>query len=230
MAKWRNGEVGYLFNLILYQPLLSILFFIYEHVPGKSFGLAIILLTILIKLILYPLGSKAIKSQKALASLQPKVKEIQEKYKDNKEEQGRQLIELYKKEKINPFSGILPLLIQTPILIALYWVFRSGIASSQSINPIFLGMNLSKPSYILAAIVAVFQFFQAKMAFPKTEKAKNENDFSAQLQKQMLYFTPVLMFLILLSLPSALGVYFLTTTLFSIIQQKIYERRNKEIN
>lgn len=230
--------MGNLFNTILYQPLFNILILLYEYIPGNDFGIAIIILTILIKLILYPLGSKAIKSQKALAELQPKVKEIQEKYKDSKEEQGRKLIELYKNEKINPLSGIWTLLIQLPILIALYRVFWVGFKPEQlnllynfvprpeNINPTFLGiLDLSKPSFALAVIVGVVQFIQIKLITPKT-KETGKKDFSAQMQKQMQYFMPFFIVLILSGLPSALGIYFLTTTLFTIIQQYIVTKKN----
>jgi len=97
-----------LFNTILYRPLLNFLVLLYKYVPGHDFGIAIILLTVIVKLLLYPLGSKAIKSQKNLAEIQPKIKEIQEKYKDDKEKQTRALMEFYKEAKVNPFSGCLP--------------------------------------------------------------------------------------------------------------------------
>ena len=116
-----------IFNTFLYRPLFNVLILFYQYVPGHDFGLAVIILTILIKLIFYPLGIKAIKSQKELSGLQPKIKEIQEKYKDNKEQQTKEVMALYKKERINPFSGCLPLLIQLPVLLALYRVFWRGL-------------------------------------------------------------------------------------------------------
>ena len=117
------------FNEILYRPLFNILVLLYNIIPGDDLGIAIIVLTIGIKLVLYPLNQKAIKSQKALQELQPKIKEIQKKYKD-KTQQAEELLKLYKEAKINPFSGFLPLLIQIPILIALYKVFL-GINGNQ---------------------------------------------------------------------------------------------------
>ncbi|MDP2909963.1 MAG: YidC/Oxa1 family membrane protein insertase [bacterium] len=232
--------MGHLFNTLLYQPLLNILVLFYEYIPGQDFGIAIIALTILIKLIFYPLGSKAIKSQKALAELQPKVKEIQAKYKDNKEEQGRQLIELYKKEKINPFSGIGIILIQLPVLIALYRVFWLGLSPDQlnllynfvprpeSISPMFLGLiDLSKSNLVMAALVGITQFFQTKMITPQKNKDSGGKDFAGQMQKQMLYFMPVFMFLILMGLPSALGLYLLTTAVFTIIQQYLLTKKHE---
>lgn len=245
------------FNTILYRPLFNILVLLYEYLPGHDFGLAIIVLTILIKLIFYPLGAKAIKSQKALSGLQPKIKEIQDKYKDNKEEQTKALMALYKKEKINPFSGCLPLLIQLPVLLALYRVFWRGLQPEtmallynfvphvESISTSFLGIiDLSQsatiiienvrhylwPNIVLIFLVGIVQFIQMKMSSPKSEKdKKQDSSFAGQMQKQMLYFMPAFIVLILFRMPSAIGLYWLTTTLFTILQQYfIIARKGKE--
>ena len=244
------------FNTILYQPLLNILILLYQYLPGRDFGLAVIVLTILIKFLFYPLGVKAIKSQKALSTLQPKIKEIQEKYKDNKEQQTKEIMGLYKREKINPFSGCLPLLIQLPVLIALYRVFWKGLQPDQfssllysfvphieSINTSFLGiMDLSQPATIMVEnvrhylwpnivlifLVAIVQFIQMKMNTPKPKTSKKQDSgFAGQMQKQMLYFMPAFMVLILFRLPSAIGLYWLTTTLFTIIQQYVILKKEK---
>ena len=243
------------FNLILYQPLLNALVLLYLYLPGHDFGIAVIILTILIKLLFYPLGVKSIKSQKALSTIQPKIKEIQEKYKSDKEKQTKEMMALYKEEKINPFSGCLPILIQLPVLIALYRVFWKGLQVDQvssllygfipsigSINTSFLGIiDLSQSAtimientrhylwlnIILIALVGIAQFFQIKMTAPKTKSGK-DNSFSSQMQKQMQYFMPGFIILILFSLPSALALYFLTTTLFTIIQQYVILRHKND--
>ena len=218
------------FNIILYRPLLNILILLYKYLPGHDFGVAVIILTILIKLLLYPLGNKAIKSQKALLTLQPKIKEIQEKYKDNKEEQAKALMALYKKEKISPFSGFLPLLIQLPVLIALYRVFWHGLQPEAGIiNPTFFGIiNLSQPNIIMALLAGIFQFIQTKMSIPKQKNRKQDSGLADQMQKQMQYFMPAFMVIILLRLPSAIGLYWITTTLFTIIQQYFIITRSKK--
>lgn len=223
-----------LFNTILYQPLFNALVLLYEYLPGHDFGIAVIVLTVLIKIIFYPLGIQAIRSQKVLSELQPKIKEIQEKFKDDKEKQGRAMMELYQKEKINPFSGCLPLLIQLPILIALYRVFWKGFQSGQMthlygfvphpgvISPTFLGLvNLAEPSIVLAILAGIFQFWQSKMLAPKTKTTqKGTPEFSQMIQKQMLYFFPIFTVFILLKLPAAVGLYWIVAVLFSIIQQR----------
>jgi len=230
------------FNTILYQPLLNILILLYEYLPGHDFGLAVIVLTILIKILFYPLGVKAIKSQKALSGLQPKIKEIQEKYKDNKEQQTREIMGLYKREKINPFSGCLPILIQLPVLIALYRVFWHGLQPEQmtllysfvplpgAIDSTFFGIiNLANPNMVVAFLAGIFQFFQVKMVTPKSKPGKKkDSSFSGQMQKQMQYFMPAFMVLILFRLPSAIGLYWLTTTLFTIIQQYVILKKKHD--
>jgi len=227
------------FNTILYRPLFNALVLLYEYLPGKDFGAAIIVLTALIRILLFPFGRKALKSQKALSELQPKVKEIQEKFKDDKEKQTKEIMELYKREKINPFSGCLPLLIQFPILIALYRVFWRGLQKEQLvflygfvsapeiINSMFFGLiDLSQPNIVLAILAGVFQFIQTKMLTPKTKKnSAGGAGFSDAMQKQMQYLFPILTVIILLRLPSALGLYWLATTLFTIAQQYFLFKR-----
>lgn len=222
------------FNTILYQPLFNALVLLYQYLPGHDFGMAVIILTVMIRIILYPLMIKSIRSQKILSDLQPKIQEIQQKHKDDKEKQSKELMALYQREKINPFGGCLPLLIQLPILIALYRVFWKGlqpeamsmlynfVPNPGTIDPTFLGfINLAEPSLIFAVLAGVTQFFQSKMLM--TQKANGKGDqmgqFSNMMQKQMLYFFPVFTVLILLRLPSAIGLYWTITALFSIGQQ-----------
>ncbi len=119
-------SIGNIFNLILYQPLLNFLILLYIYLPGHDFGVSVIVLTVVVKLILSPTSIKALRSQKKMAEIQPRLSEIQEKYKEDKEKQSRATMELYKEAKVNPFSGCFPLLIQLPILIALYQVFLGG--------------------------------------------------------------------------------------------------------
>src|SRR3990167_8329473 len=179
------------FNAFLYQPLFNALILIYLYLPGHDFGIAVIALTVLIKLVFYPLGAQAIRSQKSLALLQPKMKEIQEKFKNNKEQQSRAMLDLYKKKKINPFSSFLPLIIQLPILIGLYQVFWKGFGEAQlkflysfvpnpgQIDTTFLGMiDLAQASIILAIITGIAQFFQSKMIATKQKASNGRADFS----------------------------------------------------
>lgn len=224
-----------LFYTFLYQPLFNALIFIYNLVPGADFGIAIIILTIAIKTLLIPLSLKAIKSQKKLQEVQPKIKEIQDKYKDNKEVQAQKLLEIYKTEKVNPFGGLLVTLIQLPILLALYSVFSSGLNSDHlsslygfvqnpgQINAMFLGtISLSQPNIMFAIIAAVCQFLQTKTLMPAKKSHQGggkEEEFMKIMNFQMTYFLPVMTFLILFKLPSALGLYWIVSGLFATIQQ-----------
>ncbi len=222
-----------IFNTFLYYPLFNFLVFIYNYLPGNDFGIAIICLTIIIKFILYPVSVKAFNSQMALQKLQPKLQEIQKKYKEDKEKQTRETLELYRKEKINPFSGLFLALIQLPILIALYNVFWKGLKSEElnnlysfivnpiNINPTFINLiDLSKPDYIFAVLAGIIQFFQTKMLMPKPDKDQpKRSDMALMMQKQMVYFFPFITVIILFNLPSALGLYWIVSGAFSIIQQ-----------
>lgn len=230
-----------IFNKLLYQPLFNSLILLYQYLPGKDFGIAVIVLTCLIRLILYPLMTQSIKSQKALNELQPKIQEIQQKYKTDRQRQAREMIELYKKEKINPLDSFLPLLFQLPILIALFWVFmafKDGLDPGEltilypfvsppnlSQEPMFLGLiNLAQPSLILAVLAGICQFFQTKIASPKTKRAKTSDQmtkFSKMMEKQVLYLFPIFIVFILLRLPAAIGLYWIVTSLFSLGQQYI---------
>jgi len=229
------------FYITLYQPLFNALVLLYDYIPGRDFGVAIIVLTLIIRVALYPVSVKAINSQKNLQKLQPKIQDIQKKHKNNKEQQAKETLELYKKEKINPFSGLLLSLIQIPILIALYKVFWDGlnpeelsnlyqfIVNPGHLDPLFLGaIDLSKPNIIMAVFAGATQYFQSKMLIPKTaaKKQTGQPDFSQLMQKQMVYFLPGFTVIILLGLPSALGLYWAVSGLFSIIQQYFILKKN----
>ncbi len=225
-----------LFRIIFYQPILNLLVYLYNVVPGHDLGIAIILLTIIIKLVLFPLSKQSIKSQKALQNLQPKIDEIKKKYADNKEEMGRAMMAIYKENKVNPFSSCLPLLIQFPFLIAVFRVFRNGFSEEtlgrvysfvgrpEYINSISFGfLDLSKPNFALAILAGLAQFWQSKMMMTKkplikSPGSKDENVMSI-MNKQMLYFMPALTVFIGLTLPGGLTLYWFITTLFTALQQ-----------
>src|SRR3990172_8432314 len=119
-----------LYNLIFYKPIFNLLIFLYNSIPGSDIGLAIILLTVIIKLALWPVTAKTMKSQKALTDLQPKMEALKKKYaaKEQKEDLAKAMMELYSKEKVSPFSACLPTLVQLPVFIALYQSLRHGLS------------------------------------------------------------------------------------------------------
>jgi len=233
------------FYIILYQPLFNSLVALYSYIPGHDFGVAIIALTVIIRLILFPTSVKAVKSQRSLQKLQPQILEVQKKYKSDKEKQAKEILDLYKREKINPFSGLLLALIQLPILLALYRVFWGGlnpkgltglytfILNPGHINPLFIHMvDLSKPNMIIAVLAGLTQYFQTKMLLPQTTPGAagqgKEVDFAQTMQKQMVYFFPVFTVIILINLQSALGLYWVVSGVFSIVQQYfIFKKHGK---
>ncbi len=236
-----------LYQELLYKPIFNLLVFFYNAIPGNDFGIAIILITLLIRFVFYPLTHKVLKSQKKLSLLQPKIKEIQEKYKDNREKQTKEIFNLYKEHNVNPFSGCLSILVQLPILIALYQVFLKGFDPSSLdnlygfvrnpglIDPIFLGIvDLSKRSILFALLTGVAQFIQSKLSFAHQEKHLDGGalsaklDISAMMGKQMMYFFPVFTVFITWNLPAGVVLYWLITTIFSVFQQLHVNRLHKE--
>jgi YidC/Oxa1 family membrane protein insertase len=227
------------FYISIYQPLFNLLIFLYNTASFFDLGIAVILLTLIIKTILYPLGIKAARSQKEMEEIQPEVKKIQEKYKTDKEKQAKKIMELYKERKVNPFSGMLPLFIQLPILISLFQIFRRGLETEEMkhlyafvnppevVNYTFLGIiDLSSPNIVLAIVAAVGQYLQMKMISVK-KKDGEKQDAAKAIQSQMILFLPGFTFIILLSMPSVIGLYWVITVAFSIFQQYIIKKEYK---
>lgn len=223
-----------LFTTIFYQPILNLLVFLYNTISFQDLGVAIILLTIIIKLVFWPLGRQAIKSQKALQDLQPKIEELKKQYSD-KTELSRATMELYKNNKVNPFSSCLPLLIQLPFLFAVYRVFVDGLKNDlslvypfiykpESMNLLAFGFfDLSKRSIVLAVLAGLAQFWQAKMMITKKPAVKTmgskDESMTAIMNKQMLYFMPAITIFIGLSLPGGLTLYWFVITALTALQQ-----------
>ena len=232
-----------LYNTVLYQPLFNVLILLYDFIPGKDFGIAIIVLTLLLRLAFYPLSAKAFVAQKMFAELQPKLKELREKFKHDKDALARQTLEAYQKSGVNPFASIGPLLLQLPILLAIFQVFSKGLQESQlsilypfvqnpeTISPLFLGMvNLSEQSLVLAAIAGVLQFFQMHIGMSSSGPgAKNSGAALAQKHLMPIFFSAFTVS-ILLRLPAAIGIYWGATSDFSIAQQWYLARKMKNKN
>jgi len=237
-----------IFNTFLCQPIFNLLVWFYNVIPGQDIGLAIIALTVVIKLALFPFTAKGLKSQRALSAIQPKIEEVKNKYKDKKEEQAKAMMELYSKEKVSPFSSCLPLLIQLPILFALYRVMRDGlrsegldqlytwVANPGHIDPMFWGvLDLAVPSIFLAILAGGVQFWQAKMMtanqppknLRKKKGARDENLMST-MNKQMVYFMPIMTVVIGASLPGGLALYWLVNNLMTVGQQYVAFRKKDE--
>lgn len=226
-----------LYHAVLYQPILNLMVGLYDLL-FSDFGLAILALTILVRGALWPLTHKTLANQKAMLEIQPKIKEVQEKYKDNKEEQAKAMMAIYKEHKVSPLTSCLPLLIQLPLFIALYQVLSAGLKSENlsalysfvpnpgTISTMSLGfLDLSQPSIVIAVLAAAAQFLQAKMMSRKDPpvhgEASKDEDTMAIMNKQMLYMMPAMTLFIGWKLPAGLTLYWLFTNLAMVLQQKI---------
>lgn len=228
-----------MFNEIFYRPLFNALVFLYTQVTFHDLGLAIILLTVIVRVVLYPFFHKSVRNQRIMQMIQPQIKKVQEEHKDNKERQAAALLEVYKEHKVNPFSSILLLFIQIPVLIALYHVFLIGlgpdafgslygfITRPDAFNFDFLGLiNLHERSMLMVGLTALAQYFQARLALPPAQKGRVPTSME-KMGQQMAYVGPVLAFVILVNLPAAISLYWLTGAVFSIFQQVIVNRSLK---
>lgn len=224
------------FNTILFQPLFNALVFLYNVIPGHDLGVAIIILTILVKFALFPLSYQSIKSQRALQELQPKLDALKKQYGKDREALARETMKLYKEEKVNPLSSCLPLLIQLPFLIAVYQVFINGLHAESlrwlypfvqnpgSLQSTAFGfLDLAKASIALAVVTGAAQYLQTKMLAtarpPKAMPGAKDEDMAAIMNRQMQIMMPAMTVIIGISLPSGLVLYWLATTLLTIGQQ-----------
>ncbi len=231
----------YLYQVIFYKPVLNTLVFFYNAIPFHDFGLAIILTTLLLRLILAPLFHKGAHQQAMMQRIQPKIKKLQELHKDNKEKQTETLMALYKEHGVNPFSGIVLLIVQLPILIGLYSIIRSGIGSDQIallypfifhpavVTHSFFGIiDLQAKNFVLVLLAAIAQYFQAKLALYDNPNG-SELSQTEKMARQMAFIGPIITVFIFYSLPAAVGLYWLTSSVFSILQQLIVNHKLKNV-
>ncbi|MEK9131165.1 MAG: YidC/Oxa1 family membrane protein insertase [Patescibacteria group bacterium] len=239
-----------IFFIVLYQPLFNLLVWLYDVVPGNDIGFAIIALTVIIRLALLPMSGQSLKSQKAMQDLQPKVNEIKARTKDQKEQQAKELMELYKTEKVNPLASCLPLIVQLVILLALYQVLSAGLNSGSlealysfvpnpgRLDPVFLNkVDLTVPNITLAILAGIVQYVQAKMMItnrpPKAvagQAGSKDEAMMATMNKSMLYLMPVMTVVIGASLPGGLALYWLISNLFMVGQQwVVFRKKNKDV-
>jgi YidC/Oxa1 family membrane protein insertase len=239
----------YLYNTFLYVPLYNAFIGTIGAFPWLDAGVVVILLTIVVKLILFPLSQKSVRSQIEMKKIQPEIDALKLKYKDNKQEQALKTMALYKEKGVSPFSGILLTLIQLPILIALYMVFYKGgltnihtdqlysfIQAPEQINKFFLGLfDITQKNTILALLAGLGQYFQIKFTMPALPKkeagAPKDTSFQGELARsmsmQMNYVMPVFMFFIARSFASLVSLYLITSSVFAI-GQELYMRKRME--
>lgn len=209
------------FNTYLYQPILASLVYIYETVAFHDLGIAIILLTILVRVVLFPVFYKSAKDQALMQRLQPHIKKIQLDHKDDKERQAKEMLDLYKRYSLNPFSGILLLLLQLPVFIILFNVLSKELSSGLFLSSTLFGViELQTKGYVLPVLAAVVQYLQGKLTMGAQKKPKEASaDPMASMTSTMMVMGPVLTFFILLNLPTALSLYWMVSSVFSVVQQ-----------
>lgn len=241
------------FDTIFIAPLVNALFAINAVLPGNDFGLSIIIFTILIRLVLWPLASKQLHSQKKMQALQGDIAKVRQKAAGDKQKESAMLMELYKEKEVNPFSACLPTLLQFPILIAMFVVFQKATSSIQTVESLLYApiknlsyiqqiltgqipfdtslfgvINMAKPSIALAILAGITQYIQVKMITPNRQKT-NAKDPQAQMTSLMNYTFPALTVFIAWTLPAALPTYWITTNLVAIFQQWLIMRKEVEV-
>lgn len=231
-----------IWNFVLYQPLLNALAFLVSIIPGGDVGIAIVVLTIIVKLILLPLSHKSIESQARMNLLAPELNKIKQSG-ASKEEQAQQTFELYRKNKVNPFSGCLLVLVQIPIIFALYYVFLKGINFDGNLlysfvpipdthNMFFLGLiEITRKSILLAVLAGLSQYLQAHfMPKPKSfstpaQGSSFQESFAKSMNTQMKYVFPFVVAFIAYSISGAVALYWITSNLFMVGQQVYIKKK-----
>lgn len=227
-------------RVLLLKPLFNLLIFFAALVPGHSIGWAIILITLLVRFALLLPNRRALVAQRKLQELAPKIEELKQRHGSDQVAQGKATMELYKTHGVSPFGACLPSLVQLPILFILYYVFRISLTTNRfdllypftphpdAINTLFLGIDLAKKDpWILPIIAGFAQFVASWQLMPKNKPQKNSNDMMGSFSKQMTYMFPIMTFFIGRTLPAALSLYWLVTTLFSVAQQHFIFRHFK---
>lgn len=222
-----------LIHTILYNPLFNLLIFFAWLVPGHSIAIAIILLTVVIRLLLLPSAIKAAHFQVKSLKIQPKVNKIRTEIKDQ-QQQSQALMALYKEEGYSPFGSCLPLLIQIPVIWVLFAVFKSGLQAGnyaglysfiprpEVVNTYFLGLDITKPDpWLLPIVAGVLQLGLSYLTMlpQKSMLSQSGNDSAAMMSKQMLIIAPIITVFFGHTMPAALVIYWITTTVFGIGQQ-----------
>ncbi|MEK7081996.1 MAG: YidC/Oxa1 family membrane protein insertase [Patescibacteria group bacterium] len=233
------------FHTIIFVPLYNGLVFLIDITPFADVGIAVIVFTCIVKLSMFPLSKKAVKTQMAMKAIEPETEKIKNQFKNNREELARQTMALYKKHQVNPFSSFAVILIQIPIILGLYYVFFKGglptintdwlysfVAAPDKVNMLFLGLlDISKKSILLALLAGVTQFFQAKLAMPPIKPRGDKPDFKADLARsmglQMRYIFPVVVVFIAYSISGAIALYWTTSNIFAIGQELVIRRQLK---
>lgn len=232
------------FHTFIYEPIYNALVFFVDLLPSHDIGLAVIIVTVIVRFLLYPLANRAIKAQKAMKDIAPEIEALKKKYKDKPEEQGRAMFALYRERDVHPFAGILVILIQLPVLLGLYWVFARGgfpavdagilypfVQVPAAIKMEFLGLiDMGGHSLLLAVLAAITQFIYTRLSMgPRGAKTAAEASFSEDMARsfdiQARYVLPVMIGFFAYFVAAAAPLYWITGNLFMIAQEYLSGRR-----
>ena len=234
-----------IFTILFYQPLFNLLIWIYSILPGHDLGIAILLLTVVVKIALLPFSLAQISAQRAMQELQPHLSELKEKHKEDKQALAQAQMALFSEKKINPLASCLPLLIQLPFLFALFYVLSEGlknggqyellysfVANPGRLNETFLGLfSLTANHNILLAIInAAAQYVQVKMITPKSAPKKADgkgasDDMTEMMNKQMMIMMPLMIGVMSYNFPNGIGLYYVAQTLIQLAFQLFVYRK-----
>ncbi len=235
--------ISSIFDAIVYDPIYNGLIFFVGILPTHDVGIAVILVTIIVRFILFPLSRTAIKTQIKMKEIAPEVAAIKKKYKTS-EEQGRATLALYRERDVHPFAGFFLMLIQLPILLGLYWVFAQGglptiheailypfVNAPAAVNMEFLGLiDMSKPHILLSILAGITQFFYTRLSMgPRGELTATEASLSSDMAKsfdlQARFLLPAMVMIFGMFIASAAPLYWLTGNIFMIAQELLTGRR-----
>lgn len=247
-VKLKNaGAFRQLFRAIVSKPLFNLLVFLTKVLPTHSFGWAIVIMTLIVRLALFLPNQKAMRSQRELQKLQPKLAELKAQNKGNQQAIAQKTMELYRTHKINPMSSCLPMLFQMPFLIGIYYIVREGLSPHLDyllynvqggfdlsiVDSVFFGLNLDLPGPILLAIaVGAAQWGAVKLSLVAKKRKEKKSDKPVvkkegmggqmeQMNKVMLWVMPAMIAFFATSFPAGVSIYWLTSTVFGIFQQKL---------
>jgi YidC/Oxa1 family membrane protein insertase len=232
------------FNAVIYNPLYNGLVYLVGIIPTHDVGIAVVLLTIVVRIIVYPLSRRAVQAQLDMKKVAPEITKIRDKFKDDKQGESKAIFALYKERNIHPFASFLLILIQFPVLIGLYWVFSRGglpvinvarlysfVHVPSAINMEFLGIqNMAGHSIVLAFLAGATQFAYTRLSMgPRGVKTATEASFSDDMAKsldvQARYVLPAVIAVIAFSVVAAAPLYWVTSNSFMILQEWLAGRR-----
>ncbi len=230
------------FNAVIYVPLYNGLVFLMDLVPWADAGVSVVIFTFLVKLALFPISQKAVRTGLRMKALEGDLAALKERHKDDREAHAKATVAFYKEKNVNPFSSVFLALIQIPIILGLYYIFYRGglpniktellysFVSMPKVSMHFLGLiDITKGSLLLALLVAASQYFQVRFAMPAPKPKpvgapSMKDDFARTMSLQMRYFLPAMVGVIAYNISGAVSLYWITSNLFAI-GQEIYVRR-----